>query len=212
MQFPLQKIKKIIFISQNAVYYFFKALDLYHLTLTKDIEFFAIGKATAKALQQKGIEAGSPSIADSKHLLESVYLQEQEVQSQDILLVKGKDGLTLLEDNLKKRKAKMHIFEIYERKLPSPNNAFTDSLWQNDAVDIILFTSLNSMHNTFTLFGPKAFSWLCQKPCIVLSERIALEALAIGIQQVIISKPEEILLNLYRFNKGLIHDPKRREQ
>jgi uroporphyrinogen-III synthase len=55
------------------------------------------------------------------------------------------------------------------------------------------------------LFGEDAQTWLRHKPCLVISERLAKEASLLGIQTVMIAKPEAILNTLHQFNQGLIH-------
>ncbi len=94
--------------------------------------------------------------------------------------------------------------------MPKLNSGQLYSLWHNKAVDIILFTSQQAMHNIFTLFGEDAHAWLCSVPCLVISERLKNEAALLGIQTIIVSTPETILTTLYEFNQGLIDGRKQR--
>ena len=61
------------------------------------------------------------------------------------------------------------------------------------------------MNNLFLLFGEDKHAWLRSIPCIVISERLAKEAILLGMQSIVISSPETLLNKLHEFNQGLIH-------
>ncbi len=197
----LQQVTQAIFISANAVDYCF--IPLAQRAWPTTIQVIAIGRATAEALTNHGIQVNLiPAHADSEHLLKLKELQE--VNSKMILLFKGEGGRPLIAETLLARGAKLFIFDVYKRLMPKPNSGQLYSLWHNKAVDIILFTSQQAMHNIFALFGEDAHAWLCSVPCLVISERLAKEAALLGMQTIIISTPETILTTLYQFNQGLI--------
>lgn len=203
----LNKVSKAIFISANAVNYCFKVLKDEQYYWPPSIEVIAVGDATAAALKSHGIKAALiPAIADSENLLKLKELQE--VNKKIILLVKGEEGLTLIAETLKARGANLHSCEVYTRQMPKPNRQQLYSLWHNEIVDIILFTSQHAMHNLFVLFGEEARAWLCRIPCLVISKRLAEEAALLGIETIIVSDPKTLLTTLHQFNQGLIHGPK----
>lgn len=200
----LNKVEKAIFVSANAVDFCFRTLAQNQCQWPATIEVIAQGQATAKALSKYSIQlALIPEIADSEHLLQLEVMRE--VNKKNILLFKGRGGRTLIAETLYARGANLFIFEVYKRQLPNLNPKQLYSLWHNDAVDIILFTSQQAMQNIFILFGEDAHAWLCSKPCLVIGKRLAKEASLLGMQRIIVSTPEAILDTLYQFNQGLIH-------
>ena len=99
------------------------------------------------------------------------------------------------------RGANLISVNVYRSILPNTEQKFIHSLWHDDQVDIILFTSQQAMHNIFTLFGEAARVWLCSKPCLVISERLAEAAFTLGMRTIIVSRYDTILNTLEQYNK-----------
>ena len=200
----LNQVEQAIFVSANAADYCLKELVKKQLPWPDSIRVIAVGQATARTLTNYGIRVDFiPEVADSEHLLALEILQT--VTKKTILLFKGEEGRTLIAETLSARGAKLFIFEVYKRLKPRIDPKHLYSLWHNDAVDIILFTSQQAMQNIFLLFGKEAYDWLCSKPCLVISKRLAKEASLLGIQTIIVSTPATILETLHQFKQGLIH-------
>lgn len=197
----LPSITQALFISSNAVRYFFTALRQANLTWPSSIIVTAIGSGTAQTLQSFGIKVDwVPTISDSEHVLALTHLHD--INHQIILLVKGVGGRELIQNSLCERGAQLHIATVYRRILPNHTEMDLNSLWRNDAVDIILFTSHQAMQHLFTLLGKQASSWIRAKPCLVISPRLAKAASALGIQTVIVSAYADLLTTL----EGFKHD------
>ena len=191
----LLTIQQAIFISPNAVNYFFETVNKSQLPWPTIIEVIAIGHASAAALTQRGVRVDSvPALADSEHLLQLHSLQQ--VMGKSILLVKGEGGTVEIANTVISRGAQLSSAIVYRRSLPRTKPQQLQSLWQDDAVDIILFTSQQAIHNIFTLFGEYAHPWLCRKPCIVISERLANIAEALGMQHIIVCRYDTIITTL----------------
>lgn len=195
---PLEDIEQAIFISSNAIHYFFKALAQHQLIWPITIKNYVIGNASAETLEKYGIRVdGIPTIADSEHLLQLNSLQQ--IKNQTILLIKGEGGRETIAETLNERGANLISIMTYRRILSQINPQFIHSLWHDDKVDIILFTSQQAMLNMFTIVGEEAHDWLCQVPCLVISERIAQVAVTLGIQTIIVSQYDSILPTLERY-------------
>ncbi len=178
----LETIQHAIFISPNAVTYFFEQLTSTHWP--KTITTYALGMGTQRTLEKHHIiNPVVPKIADSEHLLMLESLQE--VTHQSILLIKGEAGRTLIFDTLSRRNATITPIEVYQRCLPQYNQTNVNALFHEDAVDIILITSETALRHLFILFDEKAKDWLCTKPCLVISERLAKTARNLGFKTVI---------------------------
>lgn len=203
----LSTIKHAIFISVNAVNYFFKELKKRHIQWNQNINVSAVGNATANALKVLNIDVHHvPPHANSEDLLQLGALKK--VKNQRILLVKGEGGRVLIEDTLLERGANVIDLLVYRRVLPKIHLQDIHSLWREDQVDIILFTSQLAMSNIFTLFGEPARSWLCMKPCLVISKRLAKEASLLGMQTIFVSSYNSIVNDLIHYQQGLIYDNK----
>lgn len=198
------KVQKMIFVSPNAVHYFFQSIRQHNITWPTAIQVITVGQGTTQALKEKGIHVDAqPEIADSEHLLQLDCLQC--VSQQTILLIKGKGGRSLLNKTLLKRGANLISLCVYRRVSPRYSSQYIKSLWQDDAVDIILFTSVEAMQNIFKIFGDQARVWLCSKPCIVLSERLAKYASDLGMKDIRVSRYDCILnaLDAHACHTGL---------
>lgn len=199
-----QAIRLAIFISPNAVDCYFKQLHQQNLTWPSSIEVIALGRATANRLSLWDVRTDQmPEVADSEHLLQLNVLQNP--HNQTILLIKGEGGRPEMAAALKDRGANLITLALYQRQCPHYTPTYLNSLWHNDAVDIILLTSQQAMHNLFSLFGTDAHPWLCGKACLVISERLHQEAKRFGINRVVISRYDEILNSLCHYYQGILH-------
>lgn len=198
---PLTDVDQALFLSPNAVDFFYQALSQAHLTWPVSIRITAIGQGTADKLNDyQRTPPVIPPIADSEHLLLLPNLNH--IAEQTILLVKGCDGRQIIEPILSARGAIVHVIDVYRRDVPSIHPARIEKLWQNNEVDIIIFTSQEAMRNLFKLYGPEAHTWIRRTPCVVISSRLAIAAKALGIQHVYISQLNTILETL----QGFVHD------
>lgn len=188
----LANVHQVLFVSANAVTYFFNHLKKHHLSLPNSITSIAIGSGTKKVMQDYGLHSIlMPERPDSESLLNLASLQQ--VVQKTVLYIKGEGGRPLIASTLKKRKADLVILDVYKRVIPQHSPSYVNALWQDDAVDIILFTSEQAIHNLWALFGKKAHSWLIQKPCVVISERLARAAAQKGMQHVTCCRFDEII-------------------
>ncbi len=206
---PLAQVEHAIFISTNAINYFFSKLEQLRLIWPATIETTAIGQSSANALEKWKISVDHvPAMADSEHLLQFDFLQQ--IKNQTILLVKGEGGKIDITNTLLTRGANLISIDVYRRILPNINPQRIYSLWHDDVVDIILFTSQQSIQNIFTLFGENGRSWLCKTPCVVISERLAEAASLLGMQTIFVSRYDTILNTLEGIlsgqTRGFIHD------
>ncbi len=135
---------KVIFISRNAVDGFIQQKQLSSVKhLFENAQFYAIGKAT----QQAGIEANielqtlSNSAFDSEHLL--AHESMQNIEAENILLVKGVGGRNLLAECLTERGSNLTALEVYER-VPAQFSATQWHVFLDSETPVLLITSLAS--------------------------------------------------------------------
>ncbi len=180
----IDDLQQIIFISKNSVRYFFAGLEKENLRLPKNILVTCIGPGTADLLTKYNIKANYiPTINTSEHLLELPNLHN--VFNENILLVKGIGGRNTISKELQRRGANLTIVEVYERELPKVSPLLIDTIWREDTIDIIIYTSKQAMLNTLDIFPYQAKPWLLAKPCVVISKRLAKHANELGFKNII---------------------------
>lgn len=138
---------KVIFISANAVEALFAQADKSfinkHVGTTKA---YAIGNATAKKAKQFGVDVELFSTAkfDSETFLAAPVMQN--VSEENILIIKGKNGRTLLNDTLISRGANVVGLDLYERE----KERFCEENWEklcNANNPVLLITSIESWNS-----------------------------------------------------------------
>lgn len=185
----LQQIDKAIFLSVNAVACFFDCLDQ---KWPKSICTIAIGEATKNALEERGILVDyHPESSTSEGIVKLDVLQE--ISGQKILIIKGVDGLEIISQAMIDRGGEICPVSVYERSLPAIDSEQTKRLRCDDAVDIIIITSVQALKNIFILFGESSLTWLRHKPCFVISPRIAKEAGRLGMHDIIVTEYKLII-------------------
>lgn len=190
----IHQFSQVIFTSANAVDFFCKEFK----TLPENLKITAIGEGSAKALHKAGNKVHFlPETPSSESLLDLKNFSH--VSNQALLLVKGEGGLSVIEETLKARGAKLSIVEVYKRQLPAMESDRGN--WQEKKIDIIIVTSRDAMENLFKLLDKRFHAWLRQRPWLLISQRLADFANQSGISTIILSRPEDILETLCQFKK-----------
>ena len=173
----------LIFVSKNAV--------IHGLPMLRDpgprIEIAAVGRATAGALEQRGLSVHilPDGRWDSEGLLAHAALQS--VAGKRILILRGEGGRGLLGDELRLRGAAVDYAEVYRRLVPEVDAVSLITDWA-ERVHIALATSNEILDNLFTLLGDRGAPLLCGTPVVVVSERGMAHAREKGCEQVIIAQ------------------------
>jgi len=174
----------LVFVSANAVQYAFPLLPD---QLPLDIDIAAVGKATASALGESGLDPTLlPERMDSEGLLALPALQD--VTGKSILILRGNGGRELLAETLRERGADVTQVEVYRRTLPKRTAGARNLLggWQQ-LVDVVIATSNAIFDNLLELLGDEGLALLQTTPLIVVSQRGAEHAIAKGCQSVFLA-------------------------
>ncbi len=165
---PLLNADKIIFISQDAV----NALLALKPEINTKAQFYAVGEQTAEAVWQAfGVRAAVPKQHDSEGLLALKSLQQ--VEGQNIVLVKGKDGRPTIAQQLKQRQAFLNSLVVYQRGPVKGNPTDWIDHWQSLDVEGIVITSNAAVDAIFRQLSPKQLQWLRDCQFYVASDRIS---------------------------------------
>ena len=170
----------LIFVSANAVQYAFPLLpDI----LPGDLVIAAIGRATARKLAEYGLDPGLLPRGgyDSEGLLAMDELQD--MRGKQVIIVRGNGGRSKLKDELERRGARVEYAEVYQRLLPDRNPANLLRGW-NRLIDVVTATSNESLDNLFKMLGAEGQPKLVSTPLLVVSQRMARHAQALGCQQI----------------------------
>ncbi len=178
-QIQNQNPQTIIFISQAAVEYALTAISVATLKLSATI--IAVGNATAQALVNAGI---SNVVIPQQHTSEGILAlaQLQNINNDNILIIRGNGGRELLKQQLQHRGAKVVYNEVYQRTWLQLNAPQTIEKWHKAKINCIVITSNELLVRLLKLTTNAA--WLKQCLWIVASARIAKQAKDFGVPNV----------------------------
>lgn len=172
----LQNAELIIFVSVSAVTCLEQQFDLKSLTQP----LLAVGATTASALERS---CGHPVVAPLDQRSEGVLAlpQLQDVAHRDILIVRGNGGRELIKQGLLARGAKVTYVQSYKRvPLPLDGQRLSDQ-WRAQQIQCIVVTSNEILSLLLTSLPDAALPWLQQRQWIMVSQRMAETAIAMGI-------------------------------
>lgn len=177
-----------VFVSPNAIE---KALGLImpRRQWPATLRVAALGKSSERELARHGIrDVISPRLRfDSESLLEVAELKD--VRGKRIVIFRGDGGRELLGDTLKARGATVEYVTCYSRSRPQLDPAPLLKLWEEGRLDAVTLTSSEGLRNFNDMLGRLGQAWLKKTPAFVPHARIAGQARALGLTQVIATEP-----------------------
>ncbi len=178
----------LVFISPQSVYASAAAIHQIWPVFPNRVKVAAVGASTAQALREANLPVDffPEKEWSSENLLELSELQI--VKEKKIVIVRGEGGREVLSETLKKRGAEVINAFAYRRLLPQVETSEYIHLLREHKIDIIVGTSYEAIQNLKILIGE--FNWpiLCEVPLLVISERIATLAKALGFVKIFIAK------------------------
>lgn len=167
----------LIFISVNAVEYGVAMIENYWPQLPVRQTYWAIGRATARALARHGIHAAaSDSAMNSEALLARPELQS--LAHQKIAIVRGLGGRETLADTLRTRGARVDYIECYQRQAPSASGGEQCALIDGFKPDCSVVNSGETLLNLSHWLPTDHRLFHC--PIITPSERVTALARKLG--------------------------------
>lgn len=192
-----------VFISPNAVDYSLPTLlaaGPWPVGLTPA----AVGQGTVKALAAYGI-AGCVAPTerfDSEALLELPALQPDRVAGRRVAIFRGDGGRELLADTLRARGATVDCIACYRRSPPSGGAGPLLAAWRAGRLDAITVSSSEGLRYLVDMLDAEGRAFLAATPVFVPHARIAENARALGLQQVLPTAPADagIIAGLCAYN------------
>ncbi|MEW6995414.1 uroporphyrinogen-III synthase [Colwelliaceae bacterium MEBiC 14330] len=176
----------VIFVSVAAVEFTQAKQPL--ITKPKQL-YFAIGNATKQALHSIGITKVLSPTTQAEHSEGLLNLPElQNVSGKNVVIVRGNGGREHIANSLKQRGAQVSYIESYQRVWRTlPKNIAQQ--WRAQQINCIVVTSndiLTALLNYLTNETGRLDNYW-QREClwVVVSERIANNAKASGLQQIV---------------------------
>lgn len=158
----------VIFTSANAVDYALKWLDKSRL---KTLKVAAIGKRTAKLLEEQGITV---DYFPHQGFNSEAFLAMPEIQSyganKKVAIIRGQNGRDYLKSGLEKQGAEVTYIDVYQRISPQSDLEQLSQQFDKNQLDIILITSGTSLINLFKYYPNN--KWLGRVSFLLGSERI----------------------------------------
>lgn len=192
----------VIFISPNSVKFGLKYAQNW-LDSSKQ-QVVAIGRATAAALNQQGINDVVIPLGteNSEELLESPTLAN--IERMRILIVRGEGGRELLADTLRQRGALVSYLEVYRRHYPTDDPHATLAKWWRAESSVCVLTSVGATEAFLNRCRAEDQQRVLCCPVVVLSPRMQEFCREIGWQATIkVCSPADDNRLLYCIN-GLV--------
>ena len=181
-----------VFISPNAVDYSLPAL-LANGAWPAGLLPAAVGQGTVRVLAAAGIAgAVAPSERfDSEALLELPALQAERVAGRRVAIFRGDGGRELLADTLRQRGATVDCIPCYSRSAPANGAAPLLSRWNSDGIDAFTVSSSEGLRYLVDMLDADDRARLAETPVFVPHARIAENAAALGLREVIQTGPAD---------------------
>ena len=172
----------IIFVSVPAAE---QAHATFSATNWPKCQYIAVGQATCTALNKLDItQVAVPELQTSEGLL--ALPEVADVANKHIIIVRGDGGRELIAEKLRERGGQVSYIESYQRCWLSLDTSIVDE-WHKQGVNTILATSNEILKTILQLIDNKDNYWKNKCRWIVASDRIAQQAKACGLKQVICS-------------------------
>ncbi|HLB55849.1 MAG TPA: uroporphyrinogen-III synthase [Coxiellaceae bacterium] len=172
----------IIFLSANAVHYFFGGSGSDNAV---NETIIAIGSATKHALTKLGFnKVICPTNFSSDGILK--MREFQNCKNKSIAIISGENPKPLLSKILRERGAILKNIFCYCRKPITYDMEKIFPVLQANNIDIIITTSAENLLHLMHLFQkPNHRAWLLEKKLCVINEKMKTDAFAIGFKSVI---------------------------
>ncbi|HTY99056.1 MAG TPA: uroporphyrinogen-III synthase [Rhodocyclaceae bacterium] len=176
------------FVSPNAVD---KALTviLARRAWPAGLRVATMGHSSEEALARFGIaDVLAPrDRLDSEALVALPELQD--MAGKRVIIFRGDGGRELLGDTLKARGATVDYVTCYRRRKPDTDPAILLKHWNDGRLDAVTVTSSEGLRNLWDMLGPLGQAWLRKTPVFVPHARIAEQAQALGLHEIITTGP-----------------------
>lgn len=181
-----------VFISPNAVDYSLPVI-LAQGPWPAGLLPAAVGQGTVRVLAAAGITGtvAPRERFDSEALLELPALQTERVAGRRIAIFRGDGGRELLADTLRQRGAAVDCITCYSRSAPAVGAAPLRARWNSGGIDAFTVSSSEGLRYLVDMLDAADRARLAATPVFVPHARIAENAAALGLREVILTGPAD---------------------
>ncbi len=151
----------LILTSANGVEAMWERLTKLRLTKSlKHLKIAAIGPATKKAIQQRGVKV---DVVPKEYVAESVVRSlRRRVKGKRVLVVRAKVARDVIPRELRRAGAQVHVVEAYETVAPQSSRTRLQSTLKDPRrrPHVVTFTSSSTVRNFVDLLGSRQISRL----------------------------------------------------
>lgn len=168
-------------LSQHAVSYANAVIRRTGLQWPAHLAYYAIGRTTALALHR--VSSQPVDYPRERETSETLLLMPalQALSNRRAVILRGNGGRALLGNTLSERGAAVSYYECYQRSPVHYDGAEQSAHWQRAGVNTLVVTSGEMLKQLHTLVPDYYRStWLLQCRLVVVSERLATLAQALG--------------------------------
>lgn len=135
----------------------------------------AVGPATARSVEKSGAQVAiqSPAGFDSEHLLATPELQD--VAGKVVRIIRGNGGRELLASTLRERGATVEYLEVYQRVLPTYDEAELAEIrdrWLDGDIDAVTIMSVETLRNLVELLSAECLEHLGKTRLVTPASRV----------------------------------------
>ena len=175
----------VIFVSANAV----QRSSLYiGNRWPEGVKTACVGQASARQFTAdfaRQVDILPATGYDSEALLATKELTA--VSGRRILIIKGEGGRALLGETLTDRGADVSYANVYKRCLPEDAGRQLTAIQSQQAIDVVVLTSGEAIHNILSLLDETGRSWLAGRTMLLIHPRLAELARQAGCESEIIT-------------------------
>lgn len=184
----LDGVDWLIFVSANAV----RHASAWLGPVAGRAKVAAIGKATAEALAERGIgvDLMPKQQFNSESLLDSP--EWAQIQGLKFLIARGQGGRELLADTLRERGAEVFYAEVYRRVPVALDVPDLLERWRTGAIAAAAVTSGEALDLLAQSLAGEGMDWFKRTPTVVIGERLATRARALGCVRVAAAQASDI--------------------
>ncbi len=179
-----------VFVSPNAVDQALATI-LAERRWPAGVRVATVGLSSEQALERHGIgDVVAPRERfDSEALL--ALPEFADVAGKRVVIFRGDGGRDLFGDTLKARGASVDYVACYRRVRPTTDPAPLLGLWRAGRLDAMTITSSEGLRNLYAMIGKLGQGWLRRTPTFVPHARIAAQASALGLHNVVLTGPAD---------------------
>lgn len=164
----------------------------------------AVGQGTVKALAAHGVHGcvAPTERFDSEALLALPEMQAEAVAGRRVAIFRGDGGRELLADTLRERGADVECVACYRRSPPAGGAGTLINAWGAGALDAVTVSSSEGLRYLWDMLDEGSRARLSATPVFVPHARIADNARALGLAEVVLTGPADagIIAGLCAYN------------